>query len=143
MTLPTLAELRRIALAATPGPYRLCHHLQSEAKDGSCPCGFPGDIWGGDGEHVLCSIGPHEQQGIEMIPRYPRKQELLNAAHIAAFNPETAIALLDRIEELESALELIASGSVFQDAQGERNCIAAARAALAPKRGEPRDPEEK
>lgn len=69
----------------TPGPWHCCHHLQSAEKDASCACGFPGNIWGGDGEHIVCSIGSHcTHQGWEMDPRYPRDVELANAQLIAA-----------------------------------------------------------
>lgn len=69
----------------TPGPWLRCHHLQSAEKDASCPCGFPGDIWGGDQEAVVCSIGSHcGYQGWEMVPRYDRATELANARLISA-----------------------------------------------------------
>ncbi len=70
----------------TPGPWKLCHHLQSKKQDDACPCGFPGDIWGSDGEHVVCTMGPMHIPGEESCspPGYPRNIELANAKLIAA-----------------------------------------------------------
>jgi hypothetical protein len=71
----------------TPGPWKLCHHLQSKEKDNSCRCGWVGDIYGGDGQAVVCTIGPHCPDaviGADMVPRYVRDAELANARLIAA-----------------------------------------------------------
>lgn len=63
----------------TPGPWKLCHHLQSKEKDQSCSCGYRGGIWGSDEEHIVCEIG-----GDSDSPRYNRDTELANAQLIAA-----------------------------------------------------------
>lgn len=102
-----LSEIRARCEAATPGPWKLCHHLESEEKDKSCPCGFPGDIWGPDFDgrmnNVVCGIGPHCYEGSDMIPRYERSVELKNAAFIAA-SREDIPKLLDEVERLRKAL---------------------------------------
>ena len=70
----------------TPGPWKLCHHLRSPEGDKQCPCGYRGGIWGGDGEHIVCEIGPTIVPGQEGLEggRYPREVELANARLIAA-----------------------------------------------------------
>lgn len=70
----------------TPGPWGLCHHLQSAEKDAACPCGYRGGIWGPDGEHIICEMGSTETEGQEGLSpaRYDRPTELANALLIAA-----------------------------------------------------------
>lgn len=79
----------------TPGPWKLCHHLASPQGDKDCPCGYRGGIWGADGEHIVCEIGPTITPGQEGLEggRYPRDVELANAKVIAA-----APVLLDAAE---------------------------------------------
>lgn len=62
-------------------PWSLCHHLRN---DSSCTCSFPGDIWGADGEHVVCTMGSFEVKGQEGMspPRYDRLTEVANAQRI-------------------------------------------------------------
>lgn len=69
-----LKRLREIANAATPGPWRAAEYGAVMTMENE-------DVAQGD-------LGQVEE----------------NAAHIAAFNPETVIALLDRIEALEKKL---------------------------------------
>lgn len=69
-----------------PGPWKLCFHLQSKENDESCPCGFRGDIWAADGEHIVCSIGePEHLRGL--IEPIDRETEIVNA-HLIAAAPE-------------------------------------------------------
>jgi hypothetical protein len=100
-------EMLRIARAATKGPWLLCHHLQSEAKDKACPCGYRGGIWGADQEHIVCEMGSYAAPDEEALTpaRYERPQELANAQHIARFNPRTAEALVKVAIEQQRALD--------------------------------------
>jgi hypothetical protein len=88
-------------MSFTKGPWQLCHHLQSKENDESCSCNFPGDIWGPDGEHVICTMGSLQVPGQEGAspPRYERSVELANAKLIAA-----APELLEAVELLLSFL---------------------------------------
>ena len=94
------------AAAFTPGPWHLCHHLESAEKDASCPCGYRGGIWGSDGEHVVCEMGSTLVVGEEGLcpPRYPRPVELANARLIATA-PEL-LAVAQRYEAWEANLVL-------------------------------------
>jgi hypothetical protein len=78
----------------TPGPWGLCHHLESAENDAACPCGYRGGIWGPDGERTICEMGSTLVPGEEGLeaPRYPRPVELANARLIAAA-PDLAEAL--------------------------------------------------
>jgi len=88
----TLGRLREIAGKATPGKWYVAtetaggHYVRSheERDDGSSNYAVC-EAWGGH--------GPNHS----------------DAAHICAFNPQTAIALLDRIERLEGALKWYAA----------------------------------
>lgn len=80
LTPERLAELRRIAEAATPGPWRI-------SDDG------PADrfvIASADRGHIA-----ETTQGDSFT------EDLANAHHIATFDPPTVLAMLDRIEALE------------------------------------------
>ena len=70
----------------TPGPWKLCFHLQSAENDASCPCGYRGGIWGNDGDHMVCEMGSTSTPGEEGLApaRYPRAIELANARLISA-----------------------------------------------------------
>lgn len=83
----------------TPGPWKLCRHLQSAEKDAACPCGYRGGIWGADGEHIVCEMGSTATPGQEGLepPRYERPTELANAALIAAA-PDLYAALDDMVK---------------------------------------------
>lgn len=90
----------------TPGPWALCHHLQSPEKDASCGCGYRGGIWGSDGEHIVCEMGSTETAGQEGMspPRYERPVELANARLIAAA-PEM-LGMLYRLRDYANEQEI-------------------------------------
>ena len=80
-----LNELRRIAEQATPGPWT---HQPYGGQNQN------GDYTGGwlldaDGEWVVADVSDRD------------------GAHMAAFNPRTAIALLDRVEAAEQVLQRV------------------------------------
>src|SRR5690606_14524732 len=84
LTPERLAELRRIASAATPGPWQWA---------GSRDKGDP---------HAYVYAGDYASEGepdlwCEIVSECPEA----DAQHIATFDPTTALALLDRIEALE------------------------------------------
>lgn len=108
MTRSREEEIEARLAAATPGDWRLCHHLQSAEKDASCPCGFPGDIWSSDGNHVVCSIGPHCLPADQNLgpPRYERAQELANAALIAHTHSDLTF-LLSQVRGLRKHVEAL------------------------------------
>lgn len=92
-----LTELKRVAEAATPGPW-------IAAKYASSIVGLPvvGQLEG----RAICNayIGGPESDG--------------NARHIATFDPPTVLAMIARIEALEGALEPFVTGA---KAKGARN----------------------
>lgn len=75
--------LRKVAEAATPGPWRWWVTVS-----GARIAGRPTD----GSTNFVCDV---------LLPERAVSYES-NARHIAAFNPETAIALLDRIAALEA-----------------------------------------
>lgn len=79
-----LDVLRKTAEAATPGPWRIYRGDANEGRGAAVETEWAHDEAGEDTEPVTdwCVTG--------------------DAAHIAAFDPPTAIALLDRIKELEA-----------------------------------------
>lgn len=70
-------------MSHTPGPWEPCFHLQSKENDGSCPCGFRGDIWAADREHIVCTMGEPASL-VGLIEPIERSTELSNARLIAA-----------------------------------------------------------
>lgn len=98
---------------ATPGPWHLCHHLVGKENDESCSCGFSGDIWGADQNHVVCTIGPHcpdKVMGADMVPRYKRDEELANAKLIEMASTELkelSKRLKRACEELRNAADAL------------------------------------
>lgn len=110
MTTLNTSDLRAKAEAATAGPWSLCQHLKSVEDDIACRCGYRGVIWGPDHDRAMAICQPgHDAEDPEQAglapERYPRPQEIANAAFIAAANPATMLALLDLLEEAEGALE--------------------------------------
>ena len=89
MTSERLEELRRIAEAATPGPWWV---------DGW-------EVRTKDGDHFIASIAPAFQGD---HPDASCWELDANIRHIAAFNPTTALALLDEIERLRREWEVLA-----------------------------------
>lgn len=92
---------------ASPRSWKACHHLKSPEDDKSCPCGFPGDIWGADGEHVVCTMGPlaANTDGFHP-PRYERQVEIANGQLIASA-PSDLATLTEICEALMEKLELM------------------------------------
>lgn len=88
MTSDRLEELRRIAEAATPGPWAV---NPFKATVDEMPSMLPicGLLW------------PTDQRTEE--------QTLANATHIATFDPTTVIAILDEIERLRREREVLAA----------------------------------
>ena len=86
-------ELRRLAGAATPGPWQECGHAR-----GGCRCG---NVWSvpSDGP-VATAFLEDDSAGISV----PLEVMQANAAFIAACDPQTVAALLARLDELEVAL---------------------------------------
>lgn len=75
------AALRAIAQAATPGEWR--QHLVDNTT-----------IISGTRDEICCTFYPEADQ----------EQCEANAAHIAAFSPATALALLDEMDRLRAEL---------------------------------------
>jgi hypothetical protein len=90
----------------TPGPWKVCYHLECIENDRSCPCGQRGTIWGGDGNHVVCQIGvdvaPGDEAGSEP-PRYPREVEIANA-HLISAAPELLAKLARLVKAIDSPI---------------------------------------
>ena len=95
MTAERLAELRRIAEAATPGPWRIpgAHVFRVVAPETQNQ-GDPYYPWA-----VIADADPHSVDG---------EQAAVNACYIAAFHPPTVLALLDEIERLRREREVLA-----------------------------------
>lgn len=114
----------------TPGPWTLCHHLQSMERDGSCSCGYRGVIYGSETDvpMAVCQPGHDAEPAGEEFTgpqRYSRDVELANARLIAAA-PDLLVALqrcLNFIEGTEAEF-----GEEFE-------CGNLARAALAKAEG--------
>lgn len=117
MTAPDLdlAALRKAAEAATPGPWRHPDHGSVFAADSEQP----------DGTHVAVA-----RCGDEWVPSGGLmcwRQAKANAVHIAAFDPPTCLALLDRLDAAERELTQLRASSDAVAAENE-----ALRAALRP-----------
>ena len=75
-------ELRALALAATPGPWKTDRHLGSRS-----------------GEVLICFDAQDRGRGIAIAETVPGTgEEYCNADYIAAANPATVLALLDELE---------------------------------------------
>lgn len=84
-----LKKLRELAEVATPGPWEVSGTGQQVLKEADVPYG----------DQRICETN-------SMASHYPGKTSCWkNIAFIAAANPETVIALIDRIEKLELQLK--------------------------------------
>lgn len=89
-----LKKLRELAEAATPGPWEVSGTGQQVLKEADVTYG----------NQRICETN-------SMASHYPGKTSCWkNIAFIAAANPETVIALIDRIEKLEEALRVYDAG---------------------------------
>ena len=116
--------------AHTPGPWRLCFHLESPENDASCPCGYRGGIWSGDGESLVCEMGgTPDCYGEQVYPQPDRQTTLVNARLISAA-PQLLQAtkfLVEFIEandeldvfQVEDVLEYQAAKSAIAKAEGK------------------------
>jgi hypothetical protein len=108
--LPDLAELRRLAEAATPGPW-FCDGVSAEEGRGKYTA-YEVTVPNSRGDHQ--SIVDTFNSGIAEIheEEYDRWDEVgrRNAAFIAAANPAAILALIDRTEKAEAALASAVAG---------------------------------
>ena len=96
-------ELLALAKAATRGPWKLCHHLRDDA---TCPCGYRGGVWSGDGERLLFEMGgTPEEDGTMMTPTPSPEQRRADAAFIVACSPERITALCAELTALRARVE--------------------------------------
>src|SRR5690606_9694420 len=99
MTSERLEELRRIAEAATPGP------------------------WGMNPENGLVDEAATLTPVCGMVWVRTEEQTLANAMHIASFDPSTVLVLLDEIERLrrerEAALDILSRKDIGDGAKVE------------------------
>lgn len=89
-----IKKLRKIAMAATPGPWM----QERYEKDGS------NDLM----PHIH---GVEEEIAATTYRRRSHTQHIVDATFIATFNPETVLRLLDTIERYESALNFYADAA--------------------------------
>lgn len=85
-------ELRRLAEAATPGPWKECGHAR-----GGCSCGM---VWSRAADLPVAEAWRGDQEAPE-----PAEGAKANAAFIAAANPAAILSLLDELERAESDAE--------------------------------------
>lgn len=100
------SELKRLAAAATPGPYRQCG-ADKESK--SCTCG---QVWSTATDELVAFV----HDGDEMAGA-PAAGQSANAQFFAAANPAAVLALIAENEALRLALESCADeleGQVIQ-----------------------------
>jgi hypothetical protein len=109
-SLRALAELRKLALSATPGPW--IHHRESG------PYTYRDEVWSDaplkDGE----GMGP-------VVDEINTKDD---AAYIAAANPSTILSLLDEVERLREQNDTLEKACLLKD---ERTVVLRARLAQA------------
>jgi len=114
---PTLDELKALALAAIPGPWRECGHdlggctcgmvwsVPADAPVGQATIGEWGDTWPAlrfvDGESMGARVEPYLEKMV--YGSIGEKLGMSTAAFIAAANPATVLALIAEIEELRKA----------------------------------------
>ena len=94
LTADRLQELRRIAEAATPGPWT----SPWEQKDGFDPEEY--GFYGASGDKIV---------GLLWYDGWHLECSEENARHIATFDPTTVLALLDEIERLRRERETLAA----------------------------------
>lgn len=92
MTSERLEELRRIAEAATPGPWT----SPWEQKDGLDPEEY--GFYGASGDKIV---------GLLWCDGWHLECSEENARHIATFDPPTVLALLDEIERLRQTVDAL------------------------------------
>ncbi len=99
-----MTDLRRLAEAATPGPW----HWEGDAPDGApehCPHGTE---WTDHGPDLLpADSGPPDYKSVITSSGFDASSLHISdadAAYIAAANPQAVLALLDRVARLEVAL---------------------------------------
>lgn len=91
------SELKRLAEAATPGPYRQCG-ADSESK--SCTCG---QIWSTETDELVAFA----HDGDEMIGA-PAAGQSANAQFFAAANPAAVLALIAENERIDGCCKAMA-----------------------------------
>jgi hypothetical protein len=106
----------------TEGPWELCYHLESEANDKACGCGFRGNITA-EGEFAICEMGSTVVKGEEGLElrRFPRPVELANARLMAA-----APALYEALERCLVELEFHAGAHSLAEIEMARAALSAA-----------------
>ena len=107
---PKITDLERVAKSATTGEWTA----------------FEAGPWGGEGYGV--AITNDIQEWFCTKPETKSDTASSNATHIAAFNPQTALALIEALKTARAALEVSALGSVQWDGV---EAMHAARKALA------------
>lgn len=82
-------ELRALAQAATPGPWKPDERyvVGGDGKRGFRP----------GGEVIICA-----EPTISHFQEYPKNERIANARYIAAANPATVLALLDRLARADA-----------------------------------------
>jgi hypothetical protein len=107
---------RELLAAANPPTLTVCKHLEGEAEDQACRCGYPGSVWA-DPEHVLFTMG--DVWGSEpslQAPRIARPVEIASAQLLACLynNAEWLIGLA--AQAIEAGTAETHSGSVHESA---------------------------
>jgi len=112
----------------TPGIWGACHHLKSPEHDASCPCGYRGGIWSGDGEYLVVEMGSSpdvdetgQVQG-HITPQADRATQLADAAHIIRCSPDRIRAIAAYVEQLEKALEPFVNDWADEDGWTDHAC---------------------
>lgn len=95
-----LNELRKVAEAATPGPWEVADE-------------------GYDERYVYDSAAGQ----MCWTPDLPGHWSLADATHIATFDPSTVLALLDRVAELEAKVERLAAHDAEVARQAEARAL--------------------
>ena len=107
---PDTAALRKVAEAATPGPWWTHHSTPSEVWCGDEALTLHLDQEGGTDDEWEA----WERVGTRSIGDFGEA----DAAHVAAFDPPTALALLDRLEAAERQVAAVEELADEWDAAG-------------------------